>query len=413
MENKLTIEQCISQILEIMRQRNFGEETIAYYSHHYNQFMKYCRKHNCIYFSDQVSLEFLAEHYGICLHSFEVNPSLNSTKLSHLRAQKILSVYSSSQVFVTKFARYHSQVTDDYWKPIYQGFLQEQKDRGIRESTIRHRELTIRLIIEYFNAHGIYDCNSITQAAVEEILALFINEAPKSVTARCGEMRFFFLYCFSHGYSSEDKSRFVRKVAAPHRANLPISWKPEDVKKILSSVDRDSPVGKRDYAILMLACKYGLRSVDIRNLELEDINWEAKEIVVKQQKTSNTIHLPLLTDIGWALIDYIRHGRPITTDNAVFITVNAPYQRLSESSGLNTLFRKYLNLSGVPIPREGFCGIHTLRHTLGRVLLEKQIPLPQISQILGHQSIKSTSIYLQIDMNGLKACMINPDEVLK
>ena len=89
MENKLTIEQCISQILEIMRQRNFGEETIAYYSHHYNQFMKYCRKHNCIYFSDQVSLEFLAEHYGICLHSFEVNPSLNSTKLSHLRAQKI------------------------------------------------------------------------------------------------------------------------------------------------------------------------------------------------------------------------------------------------------------------------------------------------------------------------------------
>lgn len=411
MENRLTIEQCIFQILEIMRQRNFSNETINIYTHHYNQFKKYCSKHNFIYFSDQISLEFLAEHYGIFLQSLEVSSSYNSSKLCHLRAQKMLSVYSSSQVFVTRFSRYHSEITDDYWKPIYQGFLQEQIDHGIRKSTIRHRELTIRLIIEYFCAHSIHDCNLITQEIVEKILALFIDEAPKSVTARCGEMRFFFRYCFSNGYSSEDKSRFVRKVAAPHRANLPISWKLEDVKKILGSVDRDSPVGKRDYAILMLACKYGLRSVDIRNLELENINWEAKEIIIKQQKTSNTIHLPLLTDIGWALIDYIRHSRPVTTDNAVFITANAPYKRLSESSGLNTIFRKYLALSGVPIPREGFCGMHTLRHTLGRVLLEKQVPLPQISQILGHTSVKSTSIYLQIDMNGLKACMINPNEV--
>jgi site-specific recombinase XerD len=411
MENKLTIEQCVSQILEIMRRRNYNEGTIEHYTHHYNQFLKYCKKHNYEYFSDQISLEFLAEHYGICLQSLEAGSPLNGSMLCQLRPQRILSVYSASQVFVTKFSRFHSTITDDYWKPIYQGFLQEQKERGIRESTIRHRELTIRIIIEYFIAHGIYNCNSITQSAVEEILALFINEAPKSVAARCGEMRFFFLYCFSNGYSSEDKSRLVRKVAAPHRTNLPINWKIEDVKRILNSVDRDSPAGKRDYAILMLACKYGLRSVDIRNLELEDINWEAKEIIIKQQKTSNTIHLPLLTDIGWALIDYIRHGRPATTDNAVFITATAPYRRLSGSAGLNTIFKKYLNLSGVSVPREGFCGMHTLRHTLGRVLLEKQVPLPQISQILGHQSIKSTSIYLQIDMNGLKACMINPDEV--
>lgn len=354
MENKLTIEQCIFQILEIMRQRNFSNGTINLYTHHYNQFKKYCSKYNYIYFSDQISLEFLAEHYGIFLQSLEVSSSYNSSKLCHLRAQKMLSVYSSSQVFVTRFSRYHSEITDDYWKPIYQGFLQEQIDQGIRKSTIRHRELTIRLIIEYFCAHSIHDCNLITQEIVEKILALFIDEAPKSVTARCGEMRFFFRYCFSNGYSFEDKSRFVRKVAAPHRANLPISRKPEDVKKILGSVDRDSPVGKRDYAILMLACKYGLRSVDIRNLELENINWEAKEIIIKQQKTSNTIHLPLLTDIGWALIDYIRHSRPVTTDNAVFITANAPYKRLSESSGLNTIFRKYLSLSGVPILRNAY-----------------------------------------------------------
>ena len=180
---------------------------------------------------------------------------------------------------------------------------------------------------------------------------------------------------------------------------------------MLDSIDRTSSTGKRDYAILLIACRLGLRACDICKLQLNNFNWETKEIHLTQKKTQHTIILPLLNDIGWAVIDYIKNGRPKTDDPYLFVRVNPPYNALAGSPAIENIFTSRIHDAGLRIPRGKKCGIHSLRHTLGSILLEKETPLPVISQILGHQSIRSTSTYLRLNMNGLAECPVNPDKV--
>lgn len=162
---------------------------------------------------------------------------------------------------------------------------------------------------------------------------------------------------------------------------------------------------------MLLACRLGLRESDIVELQLNDINWETNQISVIQRKTKKNITLPLLQDVGWALIDYLKNGRPISESPYVFIRLIPPYSKFHQASSINVIFQKYIRAAGLSTPKEKNCGLHSFRHTLGRILLEKEISLPLISEILGHQSIKSTETYLKINLDGLFQCPLNPNEV--
>lgn len=116
---------------------------------------------------------------------------------------------------------------------------------------------------------------------------------------------------------------------------MPASWSADEARQLLDSIDRTSSTGKRDYAILLIACRLGLRACDICRLQLEDFNWETKEIHLIQKKTQNAIVLPLLNDIGWAVIDYIKNGRPKTRDSHLFIRAIPHYNALAGSSAID------------------------------------------------------------------------------
>ena len=223
-------------------------------------------------------------------------------------------------------------------------------------------------------------------------------------------MKQFFQYCFDHNLSNENLSYHIPDLSTPHQSKIPASWNAEEAKQLLDSIDRSSISGKRDYAILLIACRLGLRAVDLANLELSDFNWEAKTITVRQKKTRNTITLPLLNDIGWAVIDYIKNGRPESEDNRLFIRMNAPFTGM-ESGAFTNIFVKRMHAAGLKVKRGEKCGIHSLRHTLGSLMLEKETPLTVISQVLGHKSIQSTEVYLHINMAGLYECPIDPEKV--
>ena len=183
--------------------------------------------------------------------------------------------------------------------------------------------------------------------------------------------------------------------------------------RMLESIDRGNPTGKRDYAILLLAAKLGIRVGDIKSLKLSDLNWKSKNIEIRQDKTKNTVIYPILNDIGWALIDYLKNARPISDSPFVFIRMNAPYAAFSENANLHNIITKYTRLSGITVPRGKRHGLHSLRHTLASTLLQKGTPLPIISEILGHFNSKSTGVYLHTGIEGLRACAIDPEEVFK
>ena len=200
--------------------------------------------------------------------------------------------------------------------------------------------------------------------------------------------------------------RILRNAFIPH------AWKTDDVKKLLGSIDRGSAKGKRDYAILLMVVHLGLRVSDIRSMRLLNLNWNRKTIALSIQKTGQAQELPLLDDIGWAIIDYLKNGRPKTTCDRLFVRHRASFDSFGENQSFYRELHRYMQVAGITPPTGGaHCGLHSLRSTLARNMLEAKTPLPVISEVLGHTNINTTSIYLKIDLDGLRKCALDPEEV--
>ncbi len=186
---------------------------------------------------------------------------------------------------------------------------------------------------------------------------------------------------------------------------IPSVYTTEEVEKIIAIPDRSSPVGKRDYAMVLLAARYGLRVSDIISLQFKNIDWENNLIKICQAKTGRTVSLPLSEEVGCALIDYIKYGRPNTNLPYIFIKSFAPYKELS-AGVLSLNIAKWIRIAGIN-PNNRRTGAHALRHSLATNLLNINETLPVISEILGHTTTQSTSTYLRVSYEQLRQCALD------
>ncbi|MGH3494598.1 MAG: site-specific integrase [Sciscionella sp.] len=186
----------------------------------------------------------------------------------------------------------------------------------------------------------------------------------------------------------------VPAAKSTRQARVPSVWAPADVRKVLAAVDRGNPCGKRDYAIILLITRLGLRGVDVKRLRFADLDWPGNRVSVVQAKTGRRVVLPLLTDVGWAIIDYIRYGRPACECVEVFVRHTAPIGAFTEQNHLYDVLVKHARAAHVPLGEQRRHGMHSLRHTLATRLLEEGTPVEQIAEILGHQRVASTGVYL-------------------
>jgi len=170
----------------------------------------------------------------------------------------------------------------------------------------------------------------------------------------------------------------------------------------LNQIDTSTGRGKRDYAIIYLASHTGLRSVDIINLKLTDIDWNKDEIRIVQKKTGRSLVLPLDRNTEKAIADYILSGRPNTDSSYIFIRSIAPYTKLSDKGSSYSMIKRYCNSAG--ISNQGF---HGLRRSMGTWMLEAGVPLPTISQVLGHYNQDSTKQYLSLNNLMLAECALS------
>jgi len=169
-------------------------------------------------------------------------------------------------------------------------------------------------------------------------------------------------------------------------------WDPGEVARIVEAIDRDNPCGKRDYAIILLITKLGLRGVDIRRPEFADFDWPGNRLSIVQAKTGHRVWLPLLKEVGWAVIDYIRHGRPACDCRQVFVRHLAPIGPFSDQDHLHQMLAKHARVPHVPVSEKRRHGMHSLRHSLA-TRLKAGVPLPYIRDILGHVDLSTTEIY--------------------
>lgn len=218
-------------------------------------------------------------------------------------------------------------------------------------------------------------------------------------------LRNFLKYLQDNLYTVNDFSYLVPKSNYKKESHLPTTYEKDEVERLIKAVDCGNPKGKRDVAMILLAARLGLRSSDICGLRFENIHWETNTILLNQQKTKKRIELPLLADVGIAIIDYLKYGRPASDLPYIFIHSNQPYDRLAEPT-LHSIVSFYLRRAGINNIDEKKHGPHALRHSLAGFLLEKKTPLPVISEVLGHTNTQSTKTYIRIDMEALGQCAL-------
>lgn len=253
---------------------------------------------------------------------------------------------------------------------------------------------------------GLTRCDA---GAVEAFVATLAGYQVKTVEQKLCAVRSFIRFAAADGLLDAAVLDAVPAVRSSKQARVPSVWDPGQVARILDAIDRSNPCGKRDYAIILLVTRLGLRSIDVKRLEFADFDWPGNRLFVVQAKTGHRVALPLLKEVGWAVIDYIRHGRPVCDCPQVFLRHLAPIGPFSDQDHLHQILVKHARVAHVPVSDKRRHGMHSLRHTLATKLMEDGTPVEQIADILGHQSVQSTGVYLKSSLGLLAKCALDPD----
>jgi site-specific recombinase XerD len=286
------------------------------------------------------------------------------------------------------------------------------KDRlHLRPSTLHRRTIELRIFLDFLHSRKARALEQIQAADLSEFVSSRDHLQAETVARIVSDVRSFLRFLTMRGILEKDLSAELPKIRVPRDATIPSVWDQELIVRLLGAVDRSSAKGKRDYAILLLACRLGLRAGDIRTLKLDHFRWAESTIEITQAKTDMPLRLPLTNEVGEALIDYLKSGRPQTTHREVFLKVTPPFDPFQENTNLYHIITYWRRLAGITFRSSQKRGLHSLRHTLATRLLEKGTPFTTIAEILGHTSLESTRIYAKADVEALRGVALDPEEV--
>lgn len=220
----------------------------------------------------------------------------------------------------------------------------------------------------------------------------------------------YLLSLFEKEVITRDLSAII-KIKSGREFKVKLPFNIDVLSRLIASIDTDTELGKRDYAIILLVSYTGIRSCDIINLKLNDISWKDRSISFVQNKTGIPQSLPLNKEVCDALADYILNGRPKCGHSYVFVRELSPFNRLHDSCALNSMLRRRLSDIGIERkPGDGLT-IHGIRRALGTQLIKSSSPVNTVAQVLGHQSTRATRQYISVDIEGLRMCALSFDSI--
>jgi site-specific recombinase XerD len=274
---------------------------------------------------------------------------------------------------------------------------------GFRPTTLRVRRQHLDAFLGHVHQQGVVQVAAITPVHLSGFIRARCHLASSTLALSIGTLRSFLRVGFGQGWLPSDLVADVPTVHVRADATIPSVWTQAELDTLLAAVDVPSPIGKRDRAILLLACRLGMRAGDIRTLTLDAIHWATSRITFVQQKTGTGVDLPMPDEIAEALIDYLRHGRPATARREVFLRGHAPFEPFGSNNSLHDVVTRYRRLAGIALKPKTRRGLHSLRHTLATRLLARGVPLEMIGMVLGHHSLDVTRRYTKVDLDGLRA----------
>lgn len=291
----------------------------------------------------------------------------------------------------------------------YEQYARER--RHLRPNSLAERMRSIAVFMDFLRTRGLETLDALQAEDLSAFVRSRTAWRQRTVAGVSCSVRLFLRYLFMRGILPRDLSAAIPTVRLASNAKVPSVWEPELVEQLLAAVDRSSPKGRRDYAILLLAARLGLRLGDIKALTLDNLHWTTSTIEIVQNKTGEPLVLPLIEEVGTALIDYLRAGRPPVGHRHLFTNLTPPFEPICERARLHGVVAYWRELAGIKFKTPQRQGLHSLRHTLATRLLGAQTPFPVISAVLGHASPATTFIYAKADVETLRIAAIDPEEV--
>jgi site-specific recombinase XerD len=274
------------------------------------------------------------------------------------------------------------------------------KQRGLSPRTIPHTIGFARRFLDYRFGEAIIDPGSLRPSDATGFMEHVLTSGRRDKTVAT-HVRIFLQYLFGRGATATNLALGLPKAAQARRARLPRHLSPDGVEAVLASV-RDNPRrGARDYAMLLLMARLGLRAAEVIAIQLGDIDWRSGELVVRGKGKLHD-RLPITVEVGDALSRYLREERGPATCRSMFVTQRAPHRPLKDGEIVNAILKDALKATGQK-PAAPYVGSHLLRHSLATQLVNKGASLDEVGDVLRHRSRSSTMIYARLDIDGLRS----------
>ena len=401
--NQLPIQSLVNRLEVYLVTQNYTVDTLRHYRHVWRQLSCYADGKGIVTADTEWIAQFLHEHYGI-----SDGKPITRTQKTYYRAAGMLCDF---QRYGYVLRRNHTkrEIFPQRYRCIFEAAEKYCSQNRISERTRRQFSVHLRRFISFLESRNLR-VEAIEPVHMREYFLTLQPLAKTTIAFDLYVLRSVLSILFSDGVTLSDLSLLCPSVHVPAGAKIPSAYSPEEIQAILNAVDRENPLGKRDYAIMLLAARLGLRVGDIRELRFENIRWDTAEIRFIQSKTGNETVLPLSDELGWALIDYVKNGRPVTDSKVIFVRHIAPYDAFGQNNNLSNIISKYMKAANIHVPQGKRHGMHVFRHSLASSMLANGTPLPVVSEALGHSETNTTARYLCIAVEQLRSCALEVRE---
>ena len=407
----MNLEVITERLKQLLQENNYSPVTIRFYEREWNKIQTFLQEtHGSTEYNMERGLDYLEKQYGFVTKCND--GTLSQQRVQLLRVVHMLEDYRLHQVLTRRYyASKKPIILNTYYSNIFTDYKNNLISSQLSKVTVDHYKKISKTFIDYLQQLKVESIKDITMDICNSYLKTLAGLSFKTIEQQVCGIRHFLRFLYSSNLIINDYAEKIHMPVVSKNAKIPSTWKLDELKAILSVIDRNSPIGKRDYAMILLACVLGLRVGDIKLLRFENFNWEDKQISIIQHKTRKPLSLPIPDSVGWAIIDYIKNGRPqyYETDY-IFLKHMPPFDPIGDDNHMHQQLVKYMRKAGISHYRNRRCGFHSLRHSAGSILLEMEVSLPIITNILGHSDSNVTAIYLKTDLQKLAECVLSPED---
>lgn len=398
-------------ILELMEKteqwllnHGYKKNTLGVYKATWNKYRSYSKSP---LYNRETAEQFLLHYFGVDVNA--IDQKLDMRMRHARRHMSALDEFIRTGQVCRRKVQGLSVINDDRFDLFFSAFLDFCREQNYSKSWLDNTVSGLKVFLLAAHAN-----NTTTPENIDMETVNCFSDAMRDTDEiclnvrqmRCRQVGTYLHWLYLHNVTKQDFSLLLPNFKrAP--AKLPQIWTGEEIEKILSAIDTESPVGKRNYAMFLLMARTGLRVSDVVSLKFSNIDWKRNSISLTQQKTGNMLGLPLSKELGMAIISYLKDGRPQSSTDYIFVRHTAPFEALDYHNNFNVELRQYMRRAGITIPAEKRTGVHTFRHSFATNMLKEEASLQDISQILGHNNINVTETYLRVDIEQLRLCSLS------